>query len=196
MKNKRAFQAPILPALAIVILISLVSCINMAKFTISHPQPVAKSQFTKVLVVPLVPIGNMADNELLSGERAVSDFVEHIFKSNTCHVIRAEQVRKEMKITTYDTTINLEKIAENYRPDGVFYINFQNLVSSGGFGNAANGYLKGDIDAHLLDEHGRPLLECSGYAHAENGSGFSPGFAFFLNTAFKDLGPKLQSVME
>jgi hypothetical protein len=186
----------IVPVVALAALLSLGSCTNVAKFTITHPQQVAKSRFTRVLVVPLVPIGRMEDRELLAGEKTISDFVDGIFRTGTCQVIRAEQVRQEMKITTFDTTISLAKIAGHYHPDGIFYMEFRNLVSSGGWGNAANGYLQGDITAHLLDEHGEPLIQFDGYAHAENGTGWSPGFAAFLKTAFTDLGPKLQSVME
>jgi hypothetical protein len=181
--------------IAFLLLCGLFSCTNIAKFTISHPEPVAKSQFTNIVVVPLVAIGHMNDDELLSGERTISDFVERVFKSKTCEVIRAEKVRKEMKIAAYDTTLSLAKIAQNYHPDGVFYVDFQNLVSSGGWGNAANGYLQGDIVVHLLGASGHPLVECTGYAHAENGTGFPPDFPAFINLAFNDLGPKLENVL-
>jgi hypothetical protein len=185
----------ILPAAAIAGLLFF-SCTNIAKFTIDHPAAITKAQFTNVVVVPIPSVNRMDDNELLGGERAFSDFAERVFKTKTCRVIRADQVRKELKIAPYEASISLAKISQYYRPDGVIWIEFSNLKRSGGWGNAANGYIEGDIIVHLLDKTGQTLLACSGYMHAENGSGFSPGFDAMLNRGFGDLEPKLLALLE
>jgi hypothetical protein len=170
MNTSRVLAAPILVMPALV-LFGLSSCTNIAKFTITQNRPVERSQFTKVVVVPLAAIGRMTDDDLLDGERTVSDFVERVFKSKACQVIRAEHVRHEMNLSASDATINFVPITQKYGPDGVVYVDFRNLESSGGFNNAANGYLQGDIVVHLLDAGRHPLVVCTGYAHAENGTG-------------------------
>jgi hypothetical protein len=172
------------------------SCTNIAKFTIDHPAAVSKTQFTNVVVVPIPSVNRMDDSELLGGERVFSDFAERVFKTKTCRVVRADQVRKELKIAPYEASVSLVKMTQFYKPDGVLWIEFANLKRSGGWGNAANGYIEGDMIVHLLDRTGQPLLTCSGYVHAENGSGFSPGFDTMLSQGFGDLEPKLLGLLE
>ena len=176
----------------------LFSCVNIASFTVVHPIAVAKSQFTNVVVVPLPSINGLKSNELLGGERVFSDFAERVFKTATCRVVRAEQVRKDLKIAPYDASISLAKISQFSRAGrGLSWIEFANLERSGGWGNPANGYIQGDIVVHLLDKMRQPLLTCSGSVHAENGTGWSPGFDVLLSRGFDDsVEPKLNAVLE
>jgi hypothetical protein len=182
--------------LSMTFLLVLLSCVNVAKFTIDHPAPIFKSQFTNVVVVPIPAINRLDDKELLAAERSYSDFVERVFKSNTCRVVRADQVRKDLNIAAYDTSVSLAKIAQFYTPDGVIWIEFANLKRSGGWGNAANGYIEGDIQVHLLDKVGHPLVNCTGYVHAENGTGLPPGFDKMVSKGLNELQPKLLAVLQ
>jgi hypothetical protein len=182
--------------LSLAFLAALLSCVNVAKFTIDHPVPIFKSQFTNVVVVPIPAINRLEDKELLAGERAYSDFVERVFKSTTCQVVRADRVRKDLNIAAYDTSVSLANIAQFYKPDGIIWIEFNNLRRSGGWGNAANGYIEGDIKVHLLDKAGHPLLNCTGYVHAETGFGLPPGFDTMISRGLNDLQPKLLAVLQ
>lgn len=164
---------------------------SFANYQIKETKILEPSHFTRVVVVPLVPIRNIKESEFIDGEEKLSNFVKEFFQGPTTQVITAEQVRKDMNFDPSRGTPDIKLIAAYYKADCLFICLLSNLsVQDNYFGSGVSGKFSGDFHIYIIDSLGI-VSDITGHTYYENIWVWAPSFGTFIGYAMEELSPKL-----